>query len=610
MNFRGLEFHGKSFWFHDKVEYALDLIRDYDMNAFILHESDFMTDFIYPSGILDPYAPWDGAPVRRGENALQNNIYYFKDLLKRASRKNVDVWLNIKELTFPDEILGVRKDLMNDGVYCPTHPFWTEMLRAKYKDLCNWYPEIKGIIVSAGSPEGKTTLSQRKCKCQRCLETNITDWYLMILKPIYEELSSKGMKLAVREFSYTKDHQDAITSAIDQMPPDVIYCIKITAHDFYPTFPDNSLIETINSRPKWIEYDTMGQYYGWGLVPCPMFNDIEERFAGSINNNVDGAVLRVEWERVNNWNSIYNPNRINLYLTAMGAVGKRISPKEAVINWLEEEKIIYSSQDLALLVDYFLDCWNIIKGALYINDFVLADSSMIPMSIERAWWSMADKHSLAEWFPHRKTDLEMDESKAAAYIKEKKDSLEKIQYWKTRIDSTLGSSWIVDFLRKTVFITERYVDLHYHYGKVAILAGLIEQSTEKNIKLSKNITTEFNEAIQELEDFAKMIEQWLQVSDLPHQVYLLFNPERCGFWVKGAREKYLNLFKLRKNMVNAAEKLPSPESNHSSELSSRPRSSSDESSAGEGGRPDTLGGFGILCLRDLVSFPTDLTMEI
>jgi hypothetical protein len=42
------------------------------------------------------------------------------------------------------------------------------------------------------------------------------------------------------------------------MPKDVIYCIKVTPHDFYPTFPDNTLIAQVGGRPKWIEYDTNG----------------------------------------------------------------------------------------------------------------------------------------------------------------------------------------------------------------------------------------------------------------------------------------------------------------------------------------------------------------
>ena len=537
MNFRGLEYHGKSFWSHKNVEYALDIIRDYEMNAIVIHDSDFMTDFIYPSAILNPFAPWSGAPARRGENALQNNIYYFKDLLKRASRKNIDVWIEVKELTFPDEIIEKFPNLIENGVICPTNPFWEELLRAKYKDLVEWYPSIKGVIVSAGSPEGKTALSQKKCKCPRCVSTKLSDWYLSILKPMYEVLKRKEVKLSVREFSYTVEHQVAITDAMNRMPEDVIYCIKVTPHDFYPTFPDNTLITEVKNRSKWVEYDTMGQYYGWGVIPCLMYKDINSRINHALENNVDGALLRVEWERVNDWNSLMSPNRMNLYMAANATLGKPVTAEDAIQKWLNEEKFIYSKDDFTLLRNYFTDTWEILKHVIYINDSVFADSSMVQMSIERAWWTMADKHSLSEWFPVRKADLDLDENKAALYIKEKEDALSRICEWKNQIESQVTVSQGTDFLKKTVFLTERYIRLHYHLGKVAILAGLIDQIKQKDMEISGEKIAEFNAVIIELENYVKSINHWLEVSDYPHHVFLLFNPERCQFWIRGARER-------------------------------------------------------------------------
>jgi hypothetical protein len=536
MNFRGLEFHGKSFLSYESVEYALDIIRDYNLNALVIHESDFMTDYIYPSSILDPHATWSGAPVRRGENALQNNIYYFRDLLKRTARKGVDVWIEIKEITFPDEIVEKHPEIMKDGVFCPTHPFWTELLIAKYKDLTEWYPGIKGVIVSAGSPEGKTALSQKKCKCERCMSANLSDWYLSLLEPMYRVLAPKGVKLSVREFSYNAGHQKAITDAMNRMPKDVIYCIKVTAHDFYPTFPDNTLITEVNDRPKWIEYDTMGQYYGWGVIPCPMFDDINARFNYALKHGVEGAVLRIEWERINGWHSLKSPNRINMFLAAQASQDIQANPEKAIKKWLLEEGAVYSGNDFAVLKDYFTDVWNIIKGALYINDFVFADSSMIPMTIERAWWSMADKHSLAEWFPARKQDLELDEAKTDAYLREKKTALDKILEWKEKIDALDHTTWITTFLKKTLFLTERYIRFHYYYGRVAVLAGFIQQTMKKGVKVSKEHTGALEDAVKEMEDYTKLLQEWLAASDYPHQVFMLLNPDRSLDWIKGARE--------------------------------------------------------------------------
>lgn len=533
MNFRGLELHGKSFWSHEKIERALDIVRGYDLSALVIHETDFMTEFLFPTEYFNPAAPWDGAPARRGENALHNNMAYFHDVLKRARRKNVEVWLEVKEITFPDEIIAKFPHIMRDGYFCPTDPLWAEFIRAKYRDLARLFPETAGVIVSAGSPEGKASLSQKKCKCGRCARTSLPEWYESIIRPLYEVLSPAGMRLAVREFSYNMSHQAAITEAMNRMPKDVIYCIKVTPHDFYPTFPDNTLIERVTDRPRWIEYDTMGQYCGWGVIPCFMREDIEARFSFAHRNHVEGALLRVEWERINDYWSLDGLNRMNLLAAANAALGSS-DAEETIETWLEEEGLIYSDEDLGLLKDYLADTWDILRRALYVNDFVLNDSSMVPPSIERAWWSMADKHSLAEWFPERRSDLDLDDGKVAAYIAEKAEAVRRIGEWKTKVDGIGSSTRVVDLLKKTVAETARYVRLHLCYGRVCLLSSLIDQ---KGNDASRENAGQLEAAAAELEICSAEIRDWLGRSDYPHTMYLLFNPDRCEALVKGARER-------------------------------------------------------------------------
>ena len=534
MQFRGLELHGKTFWNHRLIERSLDVICDYRLTALVIHETDFMTEFFFPTAFFNPAAPWDGAPARRGENALHNNMAYFHDILKRAERKKIDVWIEVKEITFPDEIIARNPSVMKDGHFCPTDPLWADVIRAKYRDLVELYPAVKGVIVSAGSPEGRASLSQKKCRCERCAATSLPDWYTWILNAMYEVLAPNGVLLAVREFSYNVNHQIAITEAMDRMPEDVIYCIKVTPHDFYPTFPDNTLIERASGRTKWIEYDTMGQYYGWGVLPCLQLEDIEARFAYAAANGVDGALLRVEWERINDYWSVDSPNRMNLLVAANSARGIGSSADGVVRTWLAEEGIVHSDEDVALLSQYLSETWDIFRHALYVNDFVLNDSSMVPPSIERAWWSMADKHSLAEWFPERAVDLDLDERKVDEYIAEKEQALARIEEWRKRIDGEHASTPVIEFLRKTSRETGKYVRLHLRYGTVCLLASLVDR---KGGAVSERTRSMLGDAVEELERYAGEIRDWLERSDYRHQMYLLFNPDRCMVLVQGGKDR-------------------------------------------------------------------------
>src|SRR3546814_9314429 len=69
-------------------------------------------------------------------------------------------------------------------------------------------------------------------------------------------------------------------------PKDVIFCIKATPHDFYPTFPHNTAIGRLRDRVQWIEYDTMGQFYGLAIAPCYVGGDMAERLDHAERNGV------------------------------------------------------------------------------------------------------------------------------------------------------------------------------------------------------------------------------------------------------------------------------------------------------------------------------------
>ncbi len=427
--FRGLELHGKKFWSHAAIDKALKIATRYGLTALILHESDFTTEFLYPKPLFDPDATWEGAPVRRGENALQNNQAYMRDILARASRAGMEVWIENIELTFPDELLEKKPELMIGGRVCPSHPYWAEFLHAKYLDLARSYPGIRGVITSAGSPEGRAALSQKKCACKRCAETDLASWYEGLLAPMHKALAESGMSLAVREFSYTAKHQAAIAEAVSKLPAGIIMCVKTTPHDFYPTFPDNPLIAKKSRNPIWIEYDTMGQFYGWGAFPCIMRDNIETRIRHAVAHNVEGVVLRVEWERVNDWWSLDTPNRMNLRAAAAAAQGNHPTDIELLSVWLDEEGLAIAESDKLLLADFLAHTWDIVKKALYINDFVFNDSSRFPLTIDRAWWSMRSKHSLGEWFPQRSADTDLDALKLSAYMDEKRQAESLLVAW-------------------------------------------------------------------------------------------------------------------------------------------------------------------------------------
>lgn len=525
MDLRALELHGKSFWNHRKLLKALDLAARYGLNSLVLHESDFTTEFLYPKPLFDPEATWSGAPSRRGENALQNNQAYMRYILKEAERRGIGVWVETIELTYPDEAVERFPEVLEAGKVCPSHPFWPDFLEMKYRDLAASFPGLKGAIVSAGSPEGRAALSQNKCACLRCRSTKLSDWYESLIRPMRRALVEAGMVLAVREFSYTPTHQEAILQALGSLPADIVLCVKTTPHDFYPTFPHNPRISADAGRELWVEYDTMGQFYGWGAFPCVMAADIAQRFGHFRLHGVNGAILRVEWERVNDWWSLDTPNRMNLFIAAKACNGVIVNETAALENWIEEEGIEVDDEAKSLAASYLADTWHIIRRALYINDFVFNDSSRYPMTQERGWWSMKDKHSLASWDPSRKEDLDLDEEKLDAYLVEKDDALALLRDWIERA-SALGDRALPFPFFSNMHLFEEYVEGWRIAGRLCLLSKAL--SNPRLFKRWEDLSRDFQSAKEEAALFSKRLSSQASQGGQRHQYAMLADPARIS----------------------------------------------------------------------------------
>ena len=264
---RGLELHGRHIWSREALARALDVAVRNCLDTLVLHETDLVQMVTYPRSYLDPYGLWRNAPTRRGENAIENNKVWLDHVCRMAARRGVRVLVEVKEIGFPDEILELRPELLKDGVVCPSEPFWMEFIERKTDEFLADFPLVAGMISSAGSTEGKTSRAQNKCRCPVCEATGLEDWYLGIITALHRATSRHGRLLAVREFAYKPADHAPLLAAIDRAPADVVLCSKATPHDFYLGFPHNPAIGG-RGRVQWIEYDTMGQFWGWGLFPA------------------------------------------------------------------------------------------------------------------------------------------------------------------------------------------------------------------------------------------------------------------------------------------------------------------------------------------------------
>ena len=526
--FRGFEMHGWRMWQRARIEQALAFIRAHGMTALVLHEPDIMHQLVFPRAFFDPYAQWKGAPTRRGENAIHNNRAYFEHVMYLAANQGTELWLEVKELAFPDEVLQARPELVKAGVVCPSEPFWRDFITAKTEELLADFPLLAGLILSPGSPEGRASRVQAKCGCALCAATPLVDWYCGIIEAMHAPLAARGKRLAVRDFAYQPADHAPLIEAVGRQPRDVIFCVKTTPHDFYPTFPDNPAFGRLPDRPQWVEYDVQGQYYGWGVFPCLMFDDIRRRLVHARAKGCEGGLFRSEWERINDLAVLDGPNAPNMVAAAM--LSEAPAGDEAIAAaWLRLRGL--SEGAAPWLADVGARTWPILRDTLYIDDFVFSDSSMFPRNIGRAWWTMEEKHALVPWSVAHAGRLDLDAPRIAALLAQKEAAITAAHALVAFLDLPHAGvpADLLALWRQSAAPLPLYAEGMRLCAEVCLRARWQERDA------ANADTAAFAAAIERLAAFADRLRPLATEARHPHQVVMLLDAHRADDIVAEAR---------------------------------------------------------------------------
>jgi hypothetical protein len=333
-------------------------------------------------------------------------------------------------------------------------------------------------------------------------------------------MAANGGRLAVRDFAYKPEDHEPLIEAVARAPEDVIFCIKATPHDFYPTFPDNPAIGRL-PREQWLEYDTQGQFFGWGVFPCLVLDDLRARLERSEAQGISGGVFRTEWERVNDWWCLESPNVLNLIAAAALGRAEAVDPAELCRRWFDAKG--WSFEAAEWLGGLMAGTWPVIRAALYLDGHVFADCSMYPRSLGRAWWTMELKHSLIAWAPERAADLEIDDARIDALLAEKDEAragaealLARIKVGHRALDPTLHADLLERF---TLFVI--WIEGFRHCAEVCLRARYLERTADADPQ-------PLEQALSRLEAFGERIRPLARGAEHPHQLVMLIDHRRIA----------------------------------------------------------------------------------
>lgn len=546
---RALEIHSAYIWDFSWVRRALDLAQRHGLNALVLHQNDIVDRVVYPGALFEAsraarnvferYAEihrslYTYTPLRRSE------VYQHRDYIKRvidvAGRAGIAVYFENKELCFPAVAAELNPQVFKRGALCPSEPFWWDLTTSKYRELLEDLPDLAGVIVSPGTRESHLSITSHRCPCEACAEMTAAHWYGELLSAMYEPLSLAGKRLVIRDFVFDKRAHDELARTVAGMPADVAISFKNTPHDYYPTFPDNPRIGTVGSREQWIEFDCMGQYFGWGIAPAIMIEDMRKRLQRARDRGVGGIMLRTDWESLNSHSAFHTPNLINLYAGA--TLSRDIEADAAGIyrTWLDEQNMLEPSADEAGKAEaaqwamrVLSPSWGAVQRALFINDCVFSDSSSFPVSLGHAWWLGEEKNSLKDWRPEKADALKTDPDNVRAILDEKDAALGVVEgmlaaYGRERPGALTVEAYADLGIR--LELARHYIEGFRWVGRACILAQYVVDHRDGSDAFSVEVNTLLEEALGELERLATEYRELAATTDRPHPYYILLSAER------------------------------------------------------------------------------------
>ncbi len=549
---RGVEIHSRHVWEWEHVRQVLELAVRTRLNTLVFHQNDLIDQASYSERYLPRETMKRQFPVYM--HYTENNRYYLRKVASNAKALGIDFYLEVKELWYRTYLLKMYPGLMQNGAVCPNDPFWWDYLSAKVEMLFEYVPELAGIIVSPGSKESRLSPRNTRCTCERCRSTPANAWYRKVIESMYRPVHRAGKRLVLRDFVWSPKDLDEVVSAAEAAPSDVVISLKNTPHDYYPHFPHNPRIGNVGNHDQWIEYDVWGQYFGWGVFPCILLEDMKRRMAYARARGATGFIARTDWECISEGSAMDGLNLLNLYGAALLGDDAETDVDEIYRTWLTHPvSTAFSASDvgpepgiekgdgrraIAGLRALFEETWPVMEKALYLKGLVFQEFSMFPRGLDDAWWMMEENQSLGDWDPSKKGVLDMTPENARSLIAEKEEALSQVRSLCRRLEEDENRMGLAARFYADLVLTFRmfvlYVEGFYHCARSCVLGKYALTTGAEADRLAAG------RAVGELAECGVRLRSEVTRQGVQHYVYMLLDPDRINGLVKDLAKRLDN----------------------------------------------------------------------
>jgi len=271
-----------------------------------------------------------------------------------------------------------------------------------------------------------------------------------------------------------------------------------------------------------------------------MLSDLRERLAYAKSQGATGALLRTEWEGVD-VSAFDHVNKINLIGAAQLTQNMKETDRKIVLRWLREEKLlgrrVESAIDVSGLTRFLLKTWQVMRKTIYIDDFVFATSSQIPLDVNKAWYTMTFYHCLSTWDTSAAGRLDLNYANLQRLLAEKDDALKLVRE-------------LLNYLNKKDFglpaTTHRYLKDEFQFydmyvrgfalcAKACLLAKALKDGAVESARQSELRALQ-GKILQGLSDYIQELKAFEDKTSHPFYVYLLLNHRNAQGILAQARE--------------------------------------------------------------------------
>ena len=533
-------------WEWDHVRRLMDFASDNGLNAIVFHQNDIIDEILYPERFVPRQMMKRRFPVY--QFGTDNNYAYIARVAEECRARGLFFFLEVKELWFRAYLLQYRPQLMQTGALCPNDPFWFEFLEAKFETLYEKLPDVSGVIASIATKESRISIVNSQCQCEKCRATSASEWYRKIIGAMRGPTIKAGKKLVIRDFAWAPKDLDEVVSAVESSPEDVIISFKATPHDYYPDFPDNPRIGDVGNHPQWIEYDVWGQFFGWGVFPCAVVEDIRRRMKHAISKGAIGFIARTDWELVSEATALDGLASLNLQAFAQlskdvdadaGSIYKtwlsRPVPSAFAPTGMPAPAVSTAGPDVAALRSIFERTCGIMVRGTYVLGHVFNFASTIPDDLDTAWFMMTENHSLTDWDKAAAAGLALSDENYARILAEKELALAQARDL-AREFLGVKDQFCLD--TRTFVGMARSFELFPVYIEGFLRATAACFAVKRVLEgFAPGPFPSAERCIDDLEDYGRQIGSIIGRTGTAHYVYMLLDAERVGNLARDLRNQ-------------------------------------------------------------------------